>query len=134
MPLMSSSQPQAHRSRAFTAFKIMVIAMMFTFIIWENFFPGRSSPDSQHTVPIQWRGGAVTYRSPREDFLLTVLWYGGLGGVAAGVLFQMALSYYSRRRSGEREKESHRPQAAEGERAQIDVARLIEEERDRWPG
>jgi uncharacterized protein (DUF433 family) len=27
-----------------------------------------------------------------------------------------------------------RPQAAEGERAQIDVARLIEEERDRWPG
>jgi uncharacterized protein (DUF433 family) len=27
-----------------------------------------------------------------------------------------------------------RPQATEGERAQIDVARLIEEERDRWPG
>lgn len=27
-----------------------------------------------------------------------------------------------------------RPQAVEGERAQIDVARLIEEERDRWPG
>lgn len=26
-----------------------------------------------------------------------------------------------------------RPQAAEGERTQIDVARLIEEERDRWP-
>ena len=27
-----------------------------------------------------------------------------------------------------------RPRAAEGERAQIDIARLIEEERDRWPG
>lgn len=26
------------------------------------------------------------------------------------------------------------PQAAEGERLEIDVARLIEEERDRWPG
>ena len=26
-----------------------------------------------------------------------------------------------------------RPRAAEGERAEIDVARLIEEERDRWP-
>lgn len=27
-----------------------------------------------------------------------------------------------------------RPRAAEGERIEIDVARLIEEERDRWPG
>ena len=27
-----------------------------------------------------------------------------------------------------------RPRAAEGERAEVDVARLIEEERDRWPG
>lgn len=27
-----------------------------------------------------------------------------------------------------------RPQAAEGERTAVDVARLIEEERDRWPG
>ncbi|HYN19660.1 MAG TPA: AbrB/MazE/SpoVT family DNA-binding domain-containing protein [Thermoanaerobaculia bacterium] len=27
-----------------------------------------------------------------------------------------------------------RPWAAEGERADVDVARLIEEERDRWPG
>jgi len=27
-----------------------------------------------------------------------------------------------------------RPQAAEGERIEVDVARLIEEERDRWPG
>ena len=27
-----------------------------------------------------------------------------------------------------------RPRAAEGERTEIDVARLIEEERDRWPG
>lgn len=27
-----------------------------------------------------------------------------------------------------------RPRVAEGERAEIDVARLIEEERDRWPG
>jgi AbrB family looped-hinge helix DNA binding protein len=27
-----------------------------------------------------------------------------------------------------------RPQAAEGERIDVDVARLIEEERDRWPG
>ena len=26
------------------------------------------------------------------------------------------------------------PRAAEGERLEIDVARLIEEERDRWPG
>ena len=26
------------------------------------------------------------------------------------------------------------PRAAEGERIEIDVARLIEEERDRWPG
>jgi AbrB family looped-hinge helix DNA binding protein len=27
-----------------------------------------------------------------------------------------------------------RPRAAEGERVEVDVARLIEEERDRWPG
>lgn len=27
-----------------------------------------------------------------------------------------------------------RPQARQAERAEIDVARLIEEERDRWPG
>jgi AbrB family looped-hinge helix DNA binding protein len=27
-----------------------------------------------------------------------------------------------------------RPRAAEGERTEVDVARLIEEERDRWPG
>jgi hypothetical protein len=27
-----------------------------------------------------------------------------------------------------------RPQAAEGERIEVDVARLIEEERDRWAG
>ncbi len=27
-----------------------------------------------------------------------------------------------------------RPRAAEGQRTEIDVARLIEEERDRWPG
>lgn len=27
-----------------------------------------------------------------------------------------------------------RPRAAEGERAEVDVARLVEEERDRWPG
>ena len=27
-----------------------------------------------------------------------------------------------------------RPRAAEGERTEIDVARLVEEERDRWPG
>jgi ABC-type multidrug transport system ATPase subunit len=27
-----------------------------------------------------------------------------------------------------------RPRAAEGERTKIDVARLVEEERDRWPG
>jgi antitoxin PrlF len=27
-----------------------------------------------------------------------------------------------------------RPQVADGERTEIDVARLIEEERDRWPG
>lgn len=27
-----------------------------------------------------------------------------------------------------------RPQAAEGERREVDVARLIEEERERWPG
>jgi AbrB family looped-hinge helix DNA binding protein len=27
-----------------------------------------------------------------------------------------------------------RPRAAEGERMEVDVARLIEEERDRWPG
>lgn len=27
-----------------------------------------------------------------------------------------------------------RPRAAEGERSEIDVARLVEEERDRWPG
>jgi antitoxin PrlF len=27
-----------------------------------------------------------------------------------------------------------RPRAAEGERTEIDVARLIQEERDRWPG
>ncbi len=27
-----------------------------------------------------------------------------------------------------------RPRQAEGERPQVDVARLIEEERDRWPG
>jgi hypothetical protein len=27
-----------------------------------------------------------------------------------------------------------RPRVAEGERAEIDIARLIEEERDRWPG
>jgi AbrB family looped-hinge helix DNA binding protein len=27
-----------------------------------------------------------------------------------------------------------RPQVVEGERAEVDVARLIEEERDRWPG
>jgi len=27
-----------------------------------------------------------------------------------------------------------RPRAAEGERIEVDVARLIEEERDRWPG
>jgi antitoxin PrlF len=27
-----------------------------------------------------------------------------------------------------------RPQASEGERAEIDIARLIDEERERWPG
>jgi antitoxin PrlF len=27
-----------------------------------------------------------------------------------------------------------RPRVAEGDRAEIDVAKLIEEERDRWPG
>jgi AbrB family looped-hinge helix DNA binding protein len=27
-----------------------------------------------------------------------------------------------------------RPRAAKGERAEIDLARLIDEERDRWPG
>jgi AbrB family looped-hinge helix DNA binding protein len=27
-----------------------------------------------------------------------------------------------------------RPRVAEGERAEVDIARLIEEERDRWPG
>lgn len=27
-----------------------------------------------------------------------------------------------------------RPRAAEGERIEVDVTRLIEEERDRWPG
>ena len=27
-----------------------------------------------------------------------------------------------------------RPRAAEGERLEVDVARLIEEERERWPG
>jgi AbrB family looped-hinge helix DNA binding protein len=27
-----------------------------------------------------------------------------------------------------------RPQAAKGERTEVDVARLIEQERDRWPG
>jgi hypothetical protein len=27
-----------------------------------------------------------------------------------------------------------RPRVAEGERAEVDVARLMEEERDRWPG
>ncbi len=27
-----------------------------------------------------------------------------------------------------------RPRAAEGQRTEVDVARLIEEERDRWPG
>ena len=27
-----------------------------------------------------------------------------------------------------------RPRAAEGERTEVDVARLIEEKRDRWPG
>ena len=27
-----------------------------------------------------------------------------------------------------------RPRAAEGDRTEIDVARLIDEERDRWPG
>lgn len=27
-----------------------------------------------------------------------------------------------------------RPRVAEGQRAEVDVARLIEEERDRWPG
>jgi antitoxin PrlF len=27
-----------------------------------------------------------------------------------------------------------RPRAAEGERTEVDIARLIEEERDRWPG
>jgi len=99
MPLMPPSEPQ-RQSRAFTAFKLVVIAMIFTLVIWENFFPGRSSPDATHTVPVKWRGGAVTYRTPREDLMLTVLWYGGLGGVAAGVLGAMAYSSYSRRRSG----------------------------------
>jgi AbrB family looped-hinge helix DNA binding protein len=27
-----------------------------------------------------------------------------------------------------------RPQAAQGDRVEVDIARLIEEERDRWPG
>jgi hypothetical protein len=102
MPLMPPSEPQ-RQSRAFTAFKLVVIAMIFTVIIWDNFFPGRSVPDAQHTVPTKWRGGAVTYRAPREELVFKVLWVGGLGGVAAGILFQMARSSFSRRRSGEGE-------------------------------
>ncbi|HEY2289703.1 MAG TPA: AbrB/MazE/SpoVT family DNA-binding domain-containing protein [Thermoanaerobaculia bacterium] len=64
-------------------------------------------------------------------------------GWTAGTELEMVIEDYSIRlvrtlpgpqlvRRGERLV--GRPQAAEGERAQVDVARLIEEERDRRPG
>jgi AbrB family looped-hinge helix DNA binding protein len=64
-------------------------------------------------------------------------------GLAAGTELELAVEGFSIRlaravagpelvRRGERLVA--RPRMAEGERPQIDVARLIEEERDRWPG
>jgi antitoxin PrlF len=64
-------------------------------------------------------------------------------GLAAGAELEMVIEGFSIRlvravdgpqliRRGKRLVA--RPQAAEGERTEIDVARLIEEERDRWPG
>jgi AbrB family looped-hinge helix DNA binding protein len=64
-------------------------------------------------------------------------------GLAAGMELELAIEGFSIRlaravagpeliRRGERWVA--RPRMAEGERPQVDVARLIEEERDRWPG
>lgn len=64
-------------------------------------------------------------------------------GLAAGTELELAVEGFSIRlaravagpelvRRGERLVAC--PRMAEGERPQVDVARLIEEERDRWPG
>jgi antitoxin PrlF len=64
-------------------------------------------------------------------------------GLTAGTELEMAVEGFTIRlvravagpqlvRRGERLVA--RPHAVEGERAEVDVARLIEEERDRWPG
>jgi antitoxin PrlF len=64
-------------------------------------------------------------------------------GLTAGAELEMVIEGFSIRlvravagpqlvRRGERLVA--RPQAAEGERTEVDVARLIDEERDRWPG
>ena len=64
-------------------------------------------------------------------------------GLAAGTEFEMVIQGFAIRlvravarpqlaRRGERLVASSR--VAEGDRAEVDVARLIEEERDRWPG
>ena len=64
-------------------------------------------------------------------------------GLAAGTELEMVIEGFAIRlvrsgagpqliRRGERLVAS--PRAAERERAEVDVARLIEEERDRWPG
>jgi antitoxin PrlF len=64
-------------------------------------------------------------------------------GLTAGAELEMVIEGFSIRlvravpgpelvRRGERLVA--RPQAAERERTEIDVARLIDEERDRWPG
>src|SRR4051812_47380064 len=64
-------------------------------------------------------------------------------GLTAGAELEMVIEGFSIRlaravagpqlvRRGERL--IARPQAAEGERTEVDVARLIDEERDRWPG
>lgn len=64
-------------------------------------------------------------------------------GLTAGTKLELVIEGYALRlvravdgpqlvRRGERLVA--RPRAAEGQRIEVDVARLIEEERDRWPG
>jgi hypothetical protein len=80
----------------------VVAALIFTVVIWANFFPAQSSPDALHTVAVRMRGGRYLYWAPATYLVFNLLFAGGLGGVALVLLLELALGFIDRRRARRR--------------------------------
>lgn len=90
MPIVSG-QSLKHPETRFLG--VVVLALIFANLVWDFFFPGRSSPDSFHRVPVRMRFGAVQYWSAGAHLLHEVLFYASLVGVAVVIGLEFLLNW-----------------------------------------